>query len=104
MIRIDDKFIAISKANFVLSLEFFNYNQAILNQLQERCRNLRNQIIHHEDVEGEQSHLVRRLNKTLKQFKKFEKQKSLVAKRKPYHIDNRNGRHYHIQYFEYNRK
>lgn len=104
MIRIDDKFVAISKANFVLSLEFLNYNKAILNQLQERCRILRNQIIHYEDVEGEQSHLIRRLNKTLKQFKKFERQKALVARQKANHIDNRNGRHYQIEFFEYYRK
>ena len=32
MIRIDDKFVAISKANFVLSLEFHNWNQEKLNQ------------------------------------------------------------------------
>lgn len=101
MIRIDDKFVAISKANFVLSLEFLNYNQAILNQLQTRCRYLRNQIIHHEDVEGEQSHLIRKLNKTLKQFTK---QGKIIAKQKPNHIDNRNGRHYQIEFFEYYRK
>lgn len=101
MIRINDEFIAISKANFVLSLEFLNYNRTILNKLQERCRYLRNQIIHHKDIKGEQTHLVRRLNQTLKQFTKHGK---IVAKLKPNHIDNRNGRHYQIEFFEYIRK
>lgn len=98
MIRIDDKFVAISKANFILSLEFHNWNREKLNELQERCRILRNQIVHHEDVGGDQSHLVRRLNKTLKQFKK---QKSIIARKKPNQINNENGRHYQIEFFDF---
>ncbi|WP_294402997.1 hypothetical protein [uncultured Clostridium sp.] len=99
MIRINNEFIAISKANFVLSLEFHNWNQEKLNGLQERCRTLRNQIVH-SDPQRQQRHLVRSLNKTLKQIPR---QGEIVARQRPNHIDNRNGRHYQIEYFDYRR-
>lgn len=99
MIRIDNKFVAISKANFVLSLEFHNWNQEKLNELQERCRILRNQIVH-SNPHQQQRHLVKSLNKTLK---RIPRQGEIIARQKPNHIDNRNGRHYQIEYFDYRR-